>query len=129
MLYRYAKTTKSFSQLSMSENADIVMFYCTSFLKDNVFYIDDLDTIAIAQFNDGQALLWDVFGPDIVDLDDVLSIFADNHIGQIKLGFTPLDTSSYEVEELQGEDKLFILYERENPFKESKLMFPLLSHA
>ncbi|WP_367606089.1 hypothetical protein [Legionella sp. W05-934-2] len=113
----------------MSENADIVMFYCTSFLKDNVFYIDDLDTIAIAQFNDGQALLWDVFGPDIVDLDDVLSIFADNHIGQIKLGFTPLDTSSYEVEELQGEDKLFILYERENPFKESKLMFPLLSHA
>lgn len=129
MLYRYAKTSKSFSQLSMSENADIVMFYCTSFLKDNVFYIEDLDTIAIAQFHDGQALLWDVFGPDIVDLDDVLSIFADNHIDQIKLGFTPLDPSSYEVEELQGEDTLFILYERENPFEENKLMFPLLSHA
>lgn len=28
MLYRYAKTSKAFSQLSMNENADIVMFYC-----------------------------------------------------------------------------------------------------
>src|ERR1700733_14658671 len=54
MLYSYAKNSAIFSKLSMQENADIVMFYCTSFLKENVYYIEALDTIAIETFNDNQ---------------------------------------------------------------------------
>lgn len=38
-------------------------------LNIDITLCQDLDTLAIAQFNDGQALLWDVFGPKAVDLD------------------------------------------------------------
>lgn len=98
-------------------------------LKDNVFYIGDLNVIVIAELNNKQALLWNIFGPELVDLDDVLSIFSANHIKHVMLGFTPLDTTSYQVREVQGDDILFILDESENPFAGNQQMFPLLSHA
>ena len=49
-LYNYAKNSKVFGKLSMRENADLVMFYCTSFLKENVYYIKSLGVIVVAVF-------------------------------------------------------------------------------
>lgn len=47
-LYDYAKNTKVFGKLSMRENADLVMFYCTSFLKENVYYLKPpLDALVV----------------------------------------------------------------------------------
>jgi len=96
MLYYYAKNTKASGKLSMQDSADLIMFYCTSFLKDSVFYIQALDTIVIATFNNNQALLWDVFSPvELVALDAVITLFNDLNVELVQFGFTPLDISSY----------------------------------
>jgi hypothetical protein len=41
----------------------------------------------------------------------------------------PQENRTGEYEKIEGEDILFIYGQKENIFKENKLMFPLLSHA
>ena len=113
----------------MRENADLVMFYCTSILKENVYYIKSLDIIAVAIFNDNQLHLWDIFGKTKIELDKIIYSLVNSYIDKIVLGFTPEDCSSYEVREISGDDTLFVHRNKIKLFDENKLMFPLLSHA
>ena len=128
-LYDYAKNSKVFGKLSMRENADLVMFYCISFLKESVYYIKSLDVIVVAQFNDNQLHLWDVFGRVEVELDKIVYSLVNLQIDEIVLGFTPEDCSSYKVREISGDDALFIQNGKTKLFDENRVMFPLLSHA
>ena len=128
-LYNYAKNSKVFGKLSMKENVDLVMFYCTSFLKENVYYIKSLEVIVVAVFNDNQLHLWDIFGENEVELDKIINSLVNFKIDEVMLGFTPKDCNSYEVKEISGEDALFIQKGRTKLFETNKVMFPLLSHA
>lgn len=128
-LYDYAKNSKVFGKLSMRENADLVMFYCTSFMKENVFYIKSLDVIAVAKFNGNQLHLLDVFGKVKVELDKIVNSLVSFKIDEIVLGFTPEDCNSYKAREISGDDRLFIRDDKTNLFDENRVMFPILSHA
>jgi len=128
-LHDYAKDSTAFGTLSMQEDADLVMFYCASFLKDNVYYIKSLDVIAVATFNDNQLHLLDVFGKTHVSFDQIVYSLVNSEIDKVVLGFTPKDHSSYEVREISGDDALFIHNGRTKLFDDNKVMFPLLSHA
>jgi GNAT superfamily N-acetyltransferase len=129
ILYDYAKNTQEFGKLSMNENADLVMFYCTSFLKENVYSIKSLDIIAVTTFNDNQLHLWDVFGRGEIKLDKIVNSLINFETDELVLGFTPADCSSYRVREISSGDKLFIQQGKTQLFDENKVMFPLLSHA
>ncbi|MCS4463624.1 hypothetical protein JTT01_02980 [Clostridium botulinum] len=37
------------------------MFYCTSFMKDNIYYLEDYDTVAICDFDEDILYVQDVF--------------------------------------------------------------------
>lgn len=128
-LYDYANNSKVFGKLSMKGNADLVMFYCTSLLKQNVYYIKSLDAIAVAKFNGNQLHLWDIFSGVEIDLDKIVYSLVNPQIDEIILGFTPENCSSYEVREISGDDVLFIQKGKSKLFDENKVMFPLLSHA
>ncbi|VFT74107.1 putative GNAT-family acetyltransferase [Klebsiella aerogenes] len=43
--------------------------------------------------------------------------------------FTPNEDRLGEYEKIEGEDILFVYDQKENLFKDRKLMFPLLAHA
>lgn len=129
LLYQYAKNSNLFGKLSLHENADLVMFYCITFLKDNVFFIKSLDAIVIATFDNNIFYLWDIFSKQDVDLDEIISILSNSATQEVILGFTPLDLSSFSVREITGKDTLFIQKGKTNIFNENKIMFPLLSHA
>lgn len=128
-LYDYARNTKVYGNLSMHENADLVMFYCTSFLKRDVYYIKSLDVIAVATYNENRLHLLDVFGKVDTDLDKIISSLVNPQINEVVLGFTPKDCSSYEVRETHGDDALFVQKGKSKLFDKNKVMFPLLSHA
>lgn len=131
-LYDYIKNTKIFSKLSMQENADLVMFYCITILKNYVYYSKSLDVISIAKFNNEQLHLLDVFSKTLINLDEIIYSLSDTNINSVLLGFTPRDCSSYEVREINEllkDDVLFIQTSKTKLFDENKLMFPLLSHA
>lgn len=129
LLYDYAKNTTSFGQISMRGNADLVMFYCTSFFKENVYYLKLLDTIAVAKLNGGQLHLLDVFAKKEVALDDIISVLATSQTNEVLLGFTPKDCSDYETKEIISDDTLFIQQGKILLFSNHRVMFPLLSHT
>lgn len=128
-LYDYAKHSKVFGRLALQENADLVMFYCTAPLKNNVYFIPSLGVIAVAQMENKKLHLLDVFSKHAIKLDDVIKALAGDQINEIVLGFTPEDGSEYEVREFVGDDVLFIQEGKSSLFENDKLRFPLLSHA
>lgn len=129
-LFDTINESKVFSQLAMRDNASLVMFYCTSFMKHNVYYIEALDAIAIAEFNDNTLYLNDVFCKQNIPLDDIIVALVNKEIKLVVLGFTPIDTTSFNVKLLKEEDTtLFIMNDGREIFEDKRLMFPVLSHA
>lgn len=131
-LYDYAQNSIPLGKISMQGNSDLVMFYCITVYKDNVFYLPELDVIAIAEVNERQMHLLDVFSKKQADLDEVISAVCDETIEVVMLGFSPNDCSSYArflVDEEAKDEMLFVETGKTIIFDENQLMFPLLSHA
>ena len=118
-----------FAQISVIDNPSVVMFYYTTFLADNVYYIKELDVIAIADIEQDTVYLKDVFCEKQVSLDDVMCALSNIEIKKVALGFTPMDKTSFDESILIPEDVLFILDDRWGTFNDEKLLFPVLSHA
>ncbi|MCT4544464.1 MAG: GNAT family N-acetyltransferase [Vallitalea sp.] len=118
------------SKLAMCDKESLIMFYCTSFMKQNVYYIESLDTIVIADYDENILYLNDVFSLRDVSLDDIIAAMVNKEIRKIVFGFTPVDTTSYDVNLLIEEDTtLFVMGDKVDFFKNKQIMFPLLSHA
>lgn len=129
LLYLIAKNSNPCSCFSMEENADLVLFYCTTFLKDNVYYIPSLDAICIAIYDNEILHLWDIFSSQDIDLETIIEILARPESRTISLGFTPKDNSGYVAKAFNGDDTLFVQTNKLNLFNNNQLMFPLISHA
>ncbi len=129
-VYNMACNTISLSRLSMKNNASLIMFYCTSFMKDNIYYLEDYDTVAICDFDEDILYVQDVFAKKEVNLDNIINIMMKYETKKVILGFTPNNSSSYEKILVNEDDTtLFIKMGKDNPFKTRDLMFPVLSHA
>ena len=128
-LYDYVKTTKPCAKLAMNENADLVMFYCITVHKDNVYYIQSLDAFVVAEFNNDQLHLLGIFSKNQINLDMVISELSHSSVKEVLLGFTPEHSDSYDIKQIENDDYLFIQDNKTAIFDENKLMFPLLSHA
>lgn len=131
-LHDYAQNTCPLGKISMQENADLVIFYCITVYKDNVFYLPELDAIAIAVINCRQLHILDVFSKKEQSLDDIIHALSDETIDTVQLGFVPKDCSSYEIipiDEKEKDEMLFVEADKTALFDENQLMFPLLSHA
>ncbi|HAT4486861.1 TPA: GNAT family N-acetyltransferase [Legionella pneumophila] len=131
-LYDYSQNTYPFGKISMQENAGLVMFYCITVYKDNVFYLPELDAIAIAEIKGRQLHLLDVYSKKEHNLDDIIHALSDETTDTVRLGFVPKDCSSYEiipVDEQTKNEMLFVEEDKTSLFDENQLMFPLLSHA
>jgi hypothetical protein len=128
-LYDYAKNSVSFGKISMNENADLVMFYCTEVYQDNVYHINSLDVMAIAKLDGNTLHLLDVFSKVRIELDRVIEALTSHNIQKVILGFTPENSDSYDVSEKSDDDYLFIQDDKADLFDVNKVMFPILSHA
>ena len=94
-----------------------------------VYYSDKNQAIAIAMQNGPALICFDIFCDSGRSLSAIINELADENTYQAILGFTPKENRTGEYEKIEGEDILFIYGQKENIFKENKLMFPLLSHA
>lgn len=129
-LHDYAKNSVPLSKISMQENADLVLFYGITVYKNNVFYLPELDAIAVAEIKGRQLHLLDVFSKKEQKIDDVIHALSDETIDTVHLGFVPKECASYEIISINEKDEmLFVETDKSALFDENKLMFPLLSHA
>lgn len=129
LLHDYAKHSRVYGRLALSENADLVLFYCITFLKDCVYYNKSLDVIAVAGIDGETLCLWDVFSGKEVELAKIEYSLGNFNASEMVLGFTPKDSDAYQIREISGKDALFIQRGKTAVFDENTIMFPLLSHA
>lgn len=116
-------------KFDMINNDNLVMFYVTKFMQENVFYHKETDTYVIAEIKNGTLLLHNVFSGTVRDLDAVIGMFGKN-IREVTLGFVPLETEKYEAEESHEKDCTFFVKGAEMKIVEKeKLRVPLLARA
>jgi hypothetical protein len=129
LLFDKVNQSARFSQLSMIDNASLVMFFYTAIREDNVYYIKELDAVVVADFEQETLYLKDVFCETEVPLDEVISALASKKTRKVVLGFTPNNKASFDENMLIPVDALFILDDKWGLFDNEKLQFPVLSHA
>lgn len=118
------------AKLSMLKNPELIMFYCTYFMMDNVYYLREKDVIVIAELDGDTLYLQDIFSSSEANIDDIIKSLTNKEVKKVVLGFTHNDSGSYCVNLLKEEGTtLFVMKDKEDLFKNTKLMFPILSHA
>lgn len=130
LLQNIVSNTVSFSKISMLDSTSLVMFYCISFMKDSIYFIEDYNAIIIANFEESKLYLQDVFSTKEVKLDIIIEEIITDETKEVILGFTPNEDICVDVKLFKDEDTtLFVKAGKGNIFKKNKLMFPVLSHA
>lgn len=116
-------------KFDMVNNNELIMFYVTKFMQENVYYHRDTDTFVIAEIDDQCLFIHDVFSSKLVELDRVIKLFGKD-IQKVTLGFVPNEVNEYEIAELHEEDCTFFVRGKEMEILEKmKLRMPILSHA
>lgn len=129
LVYDKANTAASLSKISMLGNPELIIFYCTMFMRDNIYYIRDYDAVVIADFDQDTIEVLDVFCQEEVPIDMIFSYLSNEKIKRVKLFFTPKETDSYIVTPLKSDGTLFALGEDIKLLSENQFMFPELSHT
>jgi hypothetical protein len=117
------------AKVSMRNNRGLIMFYCLSFMKNNIYYLGELNAVVLAEINGDTLFLNDVFSREQVDLNRVIQLMCDGNIKRVVLGFAPLDETGFEKSLLEPEDVLFVYRGQSDFFKGWWWRFPVLSHA
>lgn len=118
------------SRLPMRNNFGLLMFYCSFFLKDCVYYSRDLDAVLVIGEEDGERHLIEFLGGRAgISLKDAAGAAGKAGTEDILLGFAPEDPEDCVIENLDTEDFLFVRSGRETIKSVDRIRFPELSHA
>ncbi|MDF2904782.1 MAG: hypothetical protein K0R34_103 [Herbinix sp.] len=126
LLLRLISSAKSLSKYSMINNPYLVMFYLTSPMAECLFYCEELDLVAVVEYEEDNMMVDDIFCASEIDMDGVISSLLDRRERRVQLGFTPVDTTAYQVDQLQEIDTTFFV-KGNNFIQRGRL--PILSHA
>ena len=132
LLLRCYERSNPFSALPMLDNPGLLMFYCSGFLKDCVYYSSAYDLACVATEEDSVFTCCDFFGTGRCTLEQAVcaaASAASPGAARAELGFTPASAAAYARAPVQGDDHLFVLAGGANIFAEDRVMLPLLSHA
>jgi len=99
-------TKKQNAQLYMVDNPGLYMFYLSQFMSENLFYIEECNSYAIAEVEDDTLIIHAIIGAGAVD--EVIRAFG-SQVKKVILCFTPKDTSGFEKSELHEEDTTFFV--------------------
>ena len=70
---RIIENTRVFSKFAVLNNKNLIMFYCNSFMQDNIYYIKDYDAIVIAEMSKEIIYILEVFGTKDIDLESIIN--------------------------------------------------------
>ena len=113
----------------MAGNPGLIFFYVSQFMQEDVYYSAELDAHVIAELEDGNLLIHNVFCPKQIALEDVIAAFG-SEVKQVTLGFAPAEAAGFEVHGLHEEDSTFFVKGAGfDSFEAQKLRIPSLSLA
>ncbi|MFT4106452.1 MAG: GNAT family N-acetyltransferase [Lacrimispora sp.] len=130
MLKKYYLKSNPFSNLQVVNNYSVLMFYCSSFMKDSVYYIPQCDAVVIGEQEGSVFHCFEIFCDGGKNLNDMIRLAAPEGINEVILGFTPKDGLSYKIKPVDDSDNaLFVLKSKENIFEGQELIFPEIFHT
>ncbi|RDU24596.1 GNAT family N-acetyltransferase [Anaerosacchariphilus polymeriproducens] len=113
----------------MKNNKELIMFYITQFMQNNVYYIESEGAYVIAEINGDELFLHNIFSEKVVNIDTIANSFSE-YIKKVVFGFVPLNNQGYKVEKLCKENTTLLLKGKGfDLFEQDKCIFPTLSHA
>lgn len=120
-------TKKQNAQLYMVDNPGLYMFYLSQFMTENLFYIEECNSYAIAEVEDDTLILHTILGNGAVD--EVIRAFG-SQVKKVILCFTPNDASGYEKSELHEEDTTFFVQGKFfEDSRDDEYMMQAITHA
>ncbi|WP_445385854.1 GNAT family N-acetyltransferase [Robiginitalea sp. IMCC44478] len=129
LLRKAIRNALPLAKLSMLNNEALIMFYCLSFMKNDVYHLPNKEAVVIASYEGDTLYLNDVFSPEAVALEELIASMAPQAIRKVVLGFSPKNDSGFEKRLLVPDDTLFVFKEQAAIFRQWQLRFPVLSHA
>ncbi|MEM8894630.1 MAG: GNAT family N-acetyltransferase [Bacteroidota bacterium] len=117
------------SRISMRNNLSLIMFYSLLIMKDNIHYIQTIDTIVVADYEEDTLTIKDIFSPHPVNIHEVVQLMSQESIKKVAFGFTPFNTAGLDSHQCNETDKLFVLKGATIDLASNQWMFPVLSHA
>ena len=131
LILRLVTNTIPVSRISMLDNPGLPMFYLTKFMRENIYYFEELQLAAVAELEEDTIYLMDLFAIKEFKLEEVICSLMDREKMKAVLGFTPKDTEGFACEPITEEDSTF--YVKSTTIDYSDILgqgrFPILSHA
>lgn len=116
-------------KFDMAGNQELIMFYVTKFMQEDVWYHKESDTFVIAEIGEEVVVLHNVFSSTLDSMEKIVPLFG-KEIKHLILGFTPENIKEYKVKEIQEEDTTFFIKgENLDVIEKEKLRVPTLAHA
>ena len=120
-------TKKQNAQLYMVDNPGLYMFYLSQFMTENLFYIEECNSYAIAEIEEDTLILHAILGNGAID--EVIRAFG-SQVKKVVLCFTPKDTSGLEKSELHEEDTTFFVQGKFfEDSRDDEYMMQAITHA
>ncbi|MCD8164614.1 MAG: GNAT family N-acetyltransferase [Synergistaceae bacterium] len=91
ILEEYYKKSNPYSAFTERDNFGLLMFYCSSFMKDCVYLSEDLGVVAVMGRESENLICYDIYGDGARPLLEALETFAGIEAKNVLLGFTPID--------------------------------------
>ncbi|ELA6045023.1 GNAT family N-acetyltransferase [Listeria monocytogenes] len=114
--------------LDVKESEDLLMFYVLIALKNELYYLEELDVIVLMEQKGTDLYVLDILSTKKLDVVEVLSYLSTKKIETIHLLFTPEKSKYIDAAYIiETEDMLFV---RPNVLtSENYFLFPATSHA
>ncbi len=138
LLLNHFNLGNPFSLLNTA-NKGLLMFYCMKYNKNDVYYIESEDAIAIAGHEKESMVVYDIFCENNCSLENILASLANDETEEIYFGFPLTYTKHCKLEKYKEEDNILFILDKANstnladflhiPEYSNKLMMPLLTHA
>lgn len=114
--------------LDVKESEDLLMFYVLIALKNELYYLEELDVIVLMEQEGTDLYVLDILSTKKLDVVEVLSYLSTKKIETIHLLFTPEKSKYIDAAYIiETEDMLFV---RPNGLtSENYFLFPATSHA
>lgn len=125
LLLRLLQNNTVSAKYTLSNYVYLSMFYLTSYLAECIYYCEELDLAAVIEYGEADIYVSEIFSTGAFSMEDVISSLLDQPKRRVRLGFTPVDTASFQCELLDTEDTFFVMG---NNFIHRGCL-PVLSHA
>jgi len=134
LLYMKAKNAIPLFKISMVDNAGLIMFYCNYFdksnFKENLYYVESLDTIVVAEYKGNDLILYDILSIQNIEIEEIVYAMCAKNTQNVIMHFMPIDNKKYNIELSKEENStLFVLGNESKIFENQRLIFPILSHT